>query len=136
MEERQVLHVLVDELPDDELKAAKRFLEYLRFRSKDSLRVLLDEASLDDEPVTEEDLAAIREGLAEKARGEVVFHELAARAALLGKSMQKYLRAELERLASRPPVEKVLERIRERKAIAGTRLSPEEILAHRDANRR
>jgi len=62
--------------------------------------------------------------------------ELAARAALQGKSMQEYLPVELERLAARPPVEKVLERIRERKAIVGTRLSPEEILAHRDASRR
>lgn len=79
MEERQVLHVLVDELPDDELVAAKRFLENLRFRSKDPLRVLLDEAPLDDEPMTDEDLAAIREGLAEKARGEVVSHEEAER---------------------------------------------------------
>jgi plasmid stability protein len=62
--------------------------------------------------------------------------ELAARAALQGKSMQEYLRSELERLAARPPVEKVLERIRERKTMAGTRLSPGEILAHRDAARR
>lgn len=62
--------------------------------------------------------------------------ELAARAAMQGKSMQEFLRAELERLAARPPVEKVLERIRERKATAGTRLPPEEILAHRDAGRR
>jgi predicted transcriptional regulator len=75
MEERQVLHVLVDELPDDDLVAAKRFLEYLRFRSHDPLRALLDVAPLDDEPVTDEDLAAIREGRAEKARGEVVSHE-------------------------------------------------------------
>jgi len=67
---------------------------------------------------------------------DAVRDELAARAALQGKSMQEYLRAELERLAARPPVEKVLERIRERKATAETRLSPEEILAHRDANRR
>jgi len=79
MEERHVLHVLVDELPNDELVAAKRFLEYLRFRSKEPLRALLDGAPLDDEPVTEEDLAAIREGLAEKARGEVVSHEEAER---------------------------------------------------------
>lgn len=70
---------MVDELPDDELVAAKRFLEYLRFRSKDPLRALLDEAPLDDEPVTEEDLAAIREGFAEKAKGEVVSHEEAER---------------------------------------------------------
>lgn len=62
--------------------------------------------------------------------------ELAARAALQGKSMQEYLRGELERLAARPPVEKVLARIRERKTTAGTRLSPEEILTHRDADRR
>lgn len=67
---------------------------------------------------------------------DAVRDELAARAALAGKSMQEYLRAELERLAARPPVEKVLERIRERKVTAGTRLSPEEILARRDADRR
>lgn len=66
---------------------------------------------------------------------DAVKDELAARAALQGKSMQEYLRAELERLAARPPVEKVLERIRERKGMAGTRLFPEEILAHRDADR-
>jgi hypothetical protein len=39
-------------------------------------------------------------------------------------------------VAPSPPIEKVLERIRERKATAGTRLSPEEILASRDADRR
>ena len=70
---------MVDELPDDELVAAKRFLENLRSRSKDPLRMLLDEAPLDDEPVTAEDLAAIQEGLADKARGEVVSHEEAER---------------------------------------------------------
>ncbi|HKV07015.1 MAG TPA: hypothetical protein VJ725_02685 [Thermoanaerobaculia bacterium] len=79
MEERQVIHILVDELPEGELVAAKRFLEYLQFRSKDPLRVLLDEAPLDDEPVTEEDRAAIRKGLAEKARGDVVSQEEAER---------------------------------------------------------
>jgi len=67
---------------------------------------------------------------------DAVRDELAARAALQGKSMQEYLRAELERLAARPPVERVLERIRERKATSGTRLSPEVILTHRDADRR
>jgi predicted transcriptional regulator len=70
---------LVDKLPDEELVAAKRFLEYLRFRSNDPLRVLLDEAPLDDEPVTGEDLAAIREGFAEKERGEVISQEEAER---------------------------------------------------------
>lgn len=70
---------LVDEPPEDELVAAKRFLEHFRFRSKDLLRMLLDEAPLDDEPLTEEDRVAIHEGLAEKARGEVVSQEEAER---------------------------------------------------------
>lgn len=79
MGSRQALHLLVDELPDAELVAAKSFLEYLRFRSKDPLQLFLDGALLDDEPLTEEDLAAIQEGLAEKARGEVVSDEEAER---------------------------------------------------------
>jgi plasmid stability protein len=62
--------------------------------------------------------------------------ELAARAALQGKSMQEYLRAELERLAAHPPVEQILARIRQRKTTSATHLAPEEILAQRDADRR
>lgn len=62
--------------------------------------------------------------------------ELASRAALAGKSMQEYLRGELERLVARPPVERLLERVRERKATAGTRIPAEEILAHLEADRR
>lgn len=62
--------------------------------------------------------------------------ELAARAARQGKSMQEFLRAELERLASRPSLETVLDRVRERKATAGTRISAAEVLRHRNADRR
>lgn len=62
--------------------------------------------------------------------------ELAARAALQGKSMQEYLRSELERLAARPPVERLLAGIRDRKRTTATRLSPDEILAQRNADRR
>lgn len=75
MQDRQELHTLVDELPEPELAAARRFLEYLRQQPSDSLRVALDAAPLDDEPVTEDDLAAIREGFDEQARGETVSHE-------------------------------------------------------------
>ncbi|HYU34410.1 MAG TPA: hypothetical protein VEW48_19845 [Thermoanaerobaculia bacterium] len=67
---------------------------------------------------------------------EALRDELAARAALQGKSMQEFLRAELERLAARPPVEQLLARIRDRKMTAKTRISPKEILAHRNADRR
>lgn len=65
-----------------------------------------------------------------------VKEELASRAALEGKSMQEYLKGELMRLSSRPPVEKVVARIRERKALDPKRVPPETILAHRDADRR
>lgn len=75
MEDRQTLHALVDEIPEAELPAARRFLEDLRRQPKGALRPILGAAPLDDEPLTEEDLAAIQEGLAEKARGEVVSHE-------------------------------------------------------------
>lgn len=67
---------------------------------------------------------------------DAVKEELSARAALEGKSMQEYLKGELVRLSSRPPVEKVVARIRERKALAPTRIPPDVILAHRDADRR
>jgi antitoxin FitA len=62
--------------------------------------------------------------------------ELAARAALRGKSMQEYLRGELDRLASRPSIESWLADVRRRKRAAGTRLPPDLILEHRDADRR
>ena len=62
--------------------------------------------------------------------------ELAARAALRGKSMQEYLRAELGRLTSRPSIENWLSEVQRRKRAAATRLPPELILDHRDADRR
>jgi plasmid stability protein len=67
---------------------------------------------------------------------EAVRDELAARAALQGKSMQEYLRAELERLASRPSVNSWLEQVRKRKRAAQTKIVSEQILKNRDADRR
>lgn len=66
---------------------------------------------------------------------EEVRDELAARAALERKSMQEFLRGELQRLVSRPSIAKWLEHVRERKAAAGTRIPAREILEHRDADR-
>lgn len=62
--------------------------------------------------------------------------ELAARAAITGKSLQEYLRAELIELARRPSPEVLIARIRERKRVTGSRLSADQILRHRDADRR
>jgi antitoxin FitA len=62
--------------------------------------------------------------------------ELAARAALTGRSLQEYLRARLVELARQPDAEVLLQRIRARKAAAGASLPAAEILAYRDADRR
>lgn len=62
--------------------------------------------------------------------------ELADRAARQGRSLQEYLSRELQRLAGRPDAEAWLEQLRRRKAAEGSRLSAEEILAFRDADRR
>jgi plasmid stability protein len=67
---------------------------------------------------------------------EEVRDELASRAALQGKSMQEYLRAELERLASRPSVESWVEQVRRRKRAANKQVSAAEIVRQRDADRR
>ena len=66
---------------------------------------------------------------------EAVRDELAARAALAHKSMQEYLRGELEKLASRPSIDRWLARVRERQSTTGTRLPATEILRHLHAGR-
>jgi plasmid stability protein len=66
---------------------------------------------------------------------EKVRDELAARAAVQGKSMQEFLRAELERLAARPSVDAWLQQVRKRKRAAQSRVSPKQILESRNADR-
>lgn len=61
---------------------------------------------------------------------------LAARAANAGQSLQEHLRAELVDLARRPTVAEVLDRARERKAATASRLGREQVVLHRDADRR
>jgi antitoxin FitA len=67
---------------------------------------------------------------------ERVRDELASRAAKQGKSMQEYLRAELERLAARPSIDAWLQQVRKRKRASQTRISTEQILDNIDADRR
>jgi len=62
--------------------------------------------------------------------------ELAARAALTGRSLQEYLRAQLIELARLPDPEVLMAQVRTRKDRTGARLDPDSILAHRDAERR
>lgn len=62
--------------------------------------------------------------------------ELAARAALRGRSLQAYLRGKLIELAAQPDADTLMARIRARKAATGSSITAEQILAQRDADRR
>ena len=67
---------------------------------------------------------------------EEVRDELAARAALKRQSMQEYLREELERLASLPSIETVLEEARRRVEASDSKVTTAQILEARDADRK
>jgi plasmid stability protein len=67
---------------------------------------------------------------------ERVRDELAARAALQGKSMQEFLRAELERLTARPSIDAWLQQVRKRKRAMQTRVTSKQLLKSRNADRR
>lgn len=62
--------------------------------------------------------------------------ELAARAARSGRSLQEYLRRELIALADRPDPHALAERIIDRKRRTNSTLSADDIIEHRDADRR
>jgi hypothetical protein len=50
--------------------------------------------------------------------------------------MQEFLRAALERMASRPTVDAWLQQVRGRKRATQSRITSEQILTNRDADRR
>jgi antitoxin FitA len=63
-------------------------------------------------------------------------NELAARAALAGRSLQEYLRAKLIELAGQPDAEALVARIQARKAAHPVSLTADQILDYRDEDRR
>ena len=83
MTERDRLHTLVDTLPEDELHVALRFLEFLETDATASPLWSVEEAPVDDEPVTEEDEQALAEAERDVTEGRVVSH-VEARRRLLG----------------------------------------------------
>ena len=62
--------------------------------------------------------------------------ELAARAALAGRSLQEHLRLLLIELARQPDVSTVVARIRARKAMVGSGLTASQILKYRGSDQR
>ena len=67
---------------------------------------------------------------------EDVRDELASRAAKQHKSMQEFLRDELQRIASKPSLESWLAAVTERKHCAKSRVTASQILRARDADRK
>ena len=72
------LHRLVDELPESESHAAKRFLEYLRNMGDPLLRTLM-EAPEDDEPTTLEENRGAEAAWQEYLRGKAISADEAKR---------------------------------------------------------
>jgi predicted transcriptional regulator len=81
---KQRLHRLVDELPESELHAAERFLQFLGNEAEDPLLTALRGTPIDDEPVSAEEEALVQHARDQMAAGEYVTHE-EARRRLLGK---------------------------------------------------
>jgi hypothetical protein len=73
--ERSEMHDLIETLTEEQLDAAKRYVEFVRSGYGDMLLWVLDTAPEDDEPVTPEEEAAIAEAREDIARGRVVSGE-------------------------------------------------------------
>ena len=71
---KEQIHHLVEQIPEDDLEAAARYLEYLRDGGDPFLRALAN-APEDDEPETPEEAAAVAEAKEALARGEVISFE-------------------------------------------------------------
>ncbi|HYL73237.1 MAG TPA: hypothetical protein VEU96_03480 [Bryobacteraceae bacterium] len=69
---RDTLHDLIDRIPEEELPAAKRFLEYLVVSPAYRTALL---APQDDEPVTRADASAIERARDEVRSGKIVSHD-------------------------------------------------------------
>ncbi|GAB4000271.1 hypothetical protein GCM10029992_31640 [Glycomyces albus] len=67
---------------------------------------------------------------------EDIRSELAARAARQSQSLQEFLMTQLRELTEHPPLDVVIQRARARARASGARLSAEDILSARDADRR
>lgn len=68
------LHRLVDQVPRHSLHLVARLMEAV-LAEEDPVARALENAPIDDEPVTDEDIAAIEEADEAARRGELISHE-------------------------------------------------------------
>ena len=67
---RERLHRLVDDMHEGELETVETFIDFVHERGDPVLRALMN-APIDDEPVTDEERAAVQEGLDALEAGDV-----------------------------------------------------------------
>lgn len=72
MTRKERLHRLVEELPESELGAAERYLEYLRLAATDPVLHAFLTAPEDDEPESDEERAAVAEAVEDMKEGRVL----------------------------------------------------------------
>ena len=71
---RQNLKDLIDGLPERDLYAVKRYIQFLHYVD-DPVAMSLAEAPLDDEPLTDEDSAALAEAEEDVKARRLISHE-------------------------------------------------------------
>ena len=71
---RQELKDLIDCVPTDELIVVKRYIQYV-IDMQDPLLKTLADAPVDDEPLTNSDLVALREAWEDVAAGNLISNE-------------------------------------------------------------
>lgn len=67
---KERLYRLVDKIPEGEVRAAERYLEYLGAHEDPFIQMLM-KSPLDDEPVTEEEESGVREAWDDYRAGRV-----------------------------------------------------------------
>lgn len=75
MSERERLRQLVEELPEREIHAVERYLEYLSNLGSDTVLYSIDTAPEDDRPESPEEAAAVEHARGQWARGETVSND-------------------------------------------------------------
>ena len=69
---RAELHDLIDELTEEQLVEARRYVEFVKSGYTDLLSWVLDTAPVDDEPTTPEEEAAVEEAREDVRRGRTI----------------------------------------------------------------
>lgn len=67
---KEKLHRIIDLMPDNEIPAVQRFVEFIMEKVNDPMLLTLALAPIDDEPLTEEEIKESEEGWQEYIEGK------------------------------------------------------------------